>query len=416
MWKGDELAPARVADDVTKGLFYVAECDGEIAGTIKFQLEDRLFWPDVSQAESAFVHRLAVRRKFAGGVVSFAMLRWAVERARALGRRFLRLDCEASRARLRKVYEEFGFRHHSDRHVGPYCVSRYEFEIRLGSPTNELRGKHAAPPELDEGARGVGSYRHGAPPELCKPVQSPNAYAKEKEALQESLAPTLSPSDGEREKTQSEAHGGCDDVLSLFNSQKGHFCFESGHHGNLWLNLDLLCLRPARVKPFAAKLAGQLAQYKVDAVCGPLVEGAFVAQMVAEELNVEFFYAERFVESQVTSLYPVSYRLPEAQRERVRGKRVAIVNDVINAGSAVRGAFADLVDCEAQPVALGALLVLGSKASELAVEWNMSLERLAFLKNDLWVPAECPMCGHGVPLDNEEETDSDVEKPLKRLR
>lgn len=328
MWKGDELTLARIAGDVANGLFYVAECDGEIAGTIKFQLEDTLFWPDVSQAESAFVHRLAVHRRFAGGVVSSAMLNWAVERARALGRRYLRLDCEASRTRLRKVYEQFGFRHHSDRHVGPYFVSRYEFEI------------------------------------------------------------------------QPDIH---DDVLGLFDSQKGHFRFESGHHGNLWLNLELLCLRPARVKPFAKKLAARLATYKIDAVCGPLVEGAFIAQMVAEELDVEFFYAERFVESAVTSLYPVSYRLPEAQREEVRGKRVAIVNDVINAGSAVRGAFADLVDCGAKPVALGTLLVLGSKASEFALQWNMPFETLAGLKSDLWLPSECPMCGHGVPLDNEQE-------------
>ena len=335
MWKGDELAPARIADDVANGLFHVAECDGEIAGTIKFQLEDNLFWPDVSQAESAYVHRLAVRRRYAGGVVSSTMLRWAVERARVLGRRYLRLDCEASRVRLRKVYEQFGFRHHSDRHVGPYFVSRYEFEV--------------------------------------EPVDH-------------------------------------DDVLSLFDSQKGHFRFESGHHGNLWLNLELLCVRPARVKPFAAKLAGQLGSYKVDAVCGPLIEGAFVAQMVTEELGCEFFYAERLVESAATSLYPVSYRLPEGQRERVRGKRVAIVNDVINAGSAVRGAFADLVDCGAQPVALGALLALGGKASEFAAEWNLPLVTLATLKNDLWLPSECPMCGQGVPLDNEqEEPDSDVD-------
>ncbi len=135
MWKGDELSPARISDDVENGLFYVAECDGEIVGTIKFQLEDTLFWPDVSQAESAFVHRLAVCRRFAGGGVSSAMLRFAVERARTLGRCYLRLDCEASRARLRKVYEQFGFRHHSDRHVGPYFVSRYEYEIRSSAAT-----------------------------------------------------------------------------------------------------------------------------------------------------------------------------------------------------------------------------------------------------------------------------------------
>lgn len=139
MWKGDELSAARLSDDVINGLFYVAECDGEIAGTIKFQLEDKLFWPDVSQAESAFVHRLAVRRRFAGGAVSSAMLRWAVERARALGRRYLRLDCEASRTRLREVYELFGFRHHSEREVGPYFVSRYEFEVQAEKPASKAR-------------------------------------------------------------------------------------------------------------------------------------------------------------------------------------------------------------------------------------------------------------------------------------
>jgi GNAT superfamily N-acetyltransferase len=138
MWKGDELSSGRVAADVANGLFFVADCDGEITGTIKFQLEDTLFWPDVSQEESAFVHRLAVRRRFAGGVVSSTLLRWAVERAQALGRRYLRLDCEASRARLRKVYEQFGFRHHSDRHVGPYFVSRYEFEVQ---PPDGERGE-----------------------------------------------------------------------------------------------------------------------------------------------------------------------------------------------------------------------------------------------------------------------------------
>jgi GNAT superfamily N-acetyltransferase len=129
MWRDGELTASSVAADVGAGLFHLAEADLEAAGTIKFQLEDKLFWPDIRQEESAFVHRLAVRRKFAGGGISTSMLQWAVERARWLERRYLRLDCEASRPRLRGVYETFGFRHHSDRHVGPYYVSRYEFPL-----------------------------------------------------------------------------------------------------------------------------------------------------------------------------------------------------------------------------------------------------------------------------------------------
>jgi GNAT superfamily N-acetyltransferase len=129
MWRDDELVPSRIAADVGAGLFFIAECDGEAAGVVKFQLEDREFWPDVPPGESAFVHRLAVKRKFAGGRISSALFNWAVARARSLGKSYLRLDCEASRPKLRAVYERFGFVHHSDRQVGPYFVSRYEYRI-----------------------------------------------------------------------------------------------------------------------------------------------------------------------------------------------------------------------------------------------------------------------------------------------
>jgi len=129
MWREDELLPARIAADVEAGLFFLAESEGLAAGVVKFQLEDSLFWPHVPRSQSAFVHRLAVKRRFAGGGISSALLDWAVERARTLGREFLHPDCEASRPRLRAVYEKFGFRHHSDRQVGPYFVSRWSLAL-----------------------------------------------------------------------------------------------------------------------------------------------------------------------------------------------------------------------------------------------------------------------------------------------
>jgi GNAT superfamily N-acetyltransferase len=127
MWRDEELLSARFDADVEAGLFFMAEQEGMIAGVVKFQLEDALFWPDVPPDQSAFVHRLAVRRRFAGGGISKALLDWAVEKTCGLGRPYLRLDCEASRQKLRSFYEKFGFRHHSDRQVGPYFVSRYEY-------------------------------------------------------------------------------------------------------------------------------------------------------------------------------------------------------------------------------------------------------------------------------------------------
>ena len=129
MWRDDELLASRIADDVDAGLFFIADCGGEAAGVVKFQLEDAEFWPDVPQGESAFVHRLAIKRSFAGGGISSVLFNWAVARAHSLGKTYLRLDCEAARPKLRAIYERFGFIHHSDRQVGPYFVSRYEYRV-----------------------------------------------------------------------------------------------------------------------------------------------------------------------------------------------------------------------------------------------------------------------------------------------
>jgi GNAT superfamily N-acetyltransferase len=134
MWRDNELIPERLAAEVREGCFIIAVCEGEAAGALKLQLQDTIFWPDIPQEDSLFVRRLAVRRHFAGGGVSVALLRWAAEHARALDRTYLRLDCEASRTKLRAFYERFGFRHHSDRQAGPYFVSRYQYD--LATPLN----------------------------------------------------------------------------------------------------------------------------------------------------------------------------------------------------------------------------------------------------------------------------------------
>jgi GNAT superfamily N-acetyltransferase len=129
MWDEGELDAARIAADIDAGQFFIAEVDGDPAGVIRFQLEDLLFWPDLLQSESAFVHRLAVRRRYKGQGVSDALLEWSIDRARSLGKRHLRLDCDESRPKLRALYERIGFRFHSFRQVGPYYVARYEYPL-----------------------------------------------------------------------------------------------------------------------------------------------------------------------------------------------------------------------------------------------------------------------------------------------
>ena len=129
MWEEGELVPERIASECAAGQFFIAFVDDDPAGVIRFQLQDLLFWPDLPQSESAFIHRLAVRRRYKGQGVSTALLQWSVDRARALGKRHLRLDCDESRPKLRALYERFGFQFHSFRQVGAYYVARYEYPL-----------------------------------------------------------------------------------------------------------------------------------------------------------------------------------------------------------------------------------------------------------------------------------------------
>src|SRR5579859_5715409 len=119
-------------------------------------------------------------------------------------------------------------------------------------------------------------------------------------------------------------------VAQILPVRSGHFVFESGHHGNVWLNLERLCLRVDLIKRFADELAVRMSRYKADLVCAPLVERAFVGMMVALELGLPFTYSERIENASAAWLYPIRYPLPGALRAEVHGKRVAIVNDVIN--------------------------------------------------------------------------------------
>jgi orotate phosphoribosyltransferase len=190
-----------------------------------------------------------------------------------------------------------------------------------------------------------------------------------------------------------------DHLLSLVRGRRGHFRLESGHHGDVWFDLETLCLKALEIRPFAERLASQLRKYQVDVVCGPLVEGAYIALLVSLELGCQFTYAERFADPAREELFPVHYRLPKSLQSAVAAKRVAIVNDVISAGSAVRGTFFDLRDIGAEVVAIGALLALGESITEFAASHGVALELLERIPNNLWKPEECPLCAAGITIE-----------------
>lgn len=186
--------------------------------------------------------------------------------------------------------------------------------------------------------------------------------------------------------------------LELVGARRGHFRLESGHHAALWLDLDALFAAPRAVEPFVARLIHLLRPYAVTAVCGPLLGGAFLAHLVAQALDVEFFFTQRVLPSGAEGMYLARYRLPPAFDGRVRGRRIAIVDDVMSAGSALRGTGAELRSHGAAPVVAGALLVLGTNGAEFFAEQRVAVEAVTRADYELWLPVECPLCRAGLPV------------------
>jgi orotate phosphoribosyltransferase len=183
------------------------------------------------------------------------------------------------------------------------------------------------------------------------------------------------------------------DVSQLASPRRGHFDLGTGFHGDLWLDLDALFLWPGRLRPGVRQLADRLRPYRPAAVCGPLAGGAFLAQLVAEALGVAFL-----------AVYPDPgqpgrYRLPASVRNRIGGWRVAIVDDAVNAGTAVQASCQEIRDAGALPVAVAALLALGPAATVVSGRLGLPFHALTALPSQVWPADGCPLCASGIPAE-----------------
>jgi orotate phosphoribosyltransferase len=189
-------------------------------------------------------------------------------------------------------------------------------------------------------------------------------------------------------------------LFELISARRGHFQLESGYHGELWFDLDSLFAIPRMIDPLVAQLADSIRRYDVAAVCGPLLGGAFLAQLVARKLEVEFCFTQRAMPQGAQGLYQAEYRLPPAFFERLRGQEVAMVDDVMSAGSALRGTYSELKAHGAIPVVAGALLVLGDTGAAFFDANRIAVETVVREDYSLWLPAQCPLCASGTALED----------------
>jgi orotate phosphoribosyltransferase len=186
-----------------------------------------------------------------------------------------------------------------------------------------------------------------------------------------------------------------DEVVRLARPRQGHFDLGTGFHGDLWLDLDALFLRPAALRPHVRMLAARLGEHQPDAVCGPMEGGAFLAQAIADALGAAFLPAARALAPWAAGA--AAYLLPRVPGG-ISGWRVAIADDAVNAGTAVATCAQLLRDRGAVPVAVAALIALGPASTAVAQAISVPFYAAGSMQSRAWPAGQCPRCATGVPL------------------
>lgn len=178
--------------------------------------------------------------------------------------------------------------------------------------------------------------------------------------------------------------------------ENDHFVYISGDHGSGWIDKDAIFPHTQHLAVLCRDLAEDVKDWGIEAVCGPATGGLIVAEWTAYALGVLALFAEHDPVSQGNTLRG-RFVLRRGYDQLVSGKRVLVVDDIVNTGlslketaTAVRNAGGNVVG--------GACLV--SRGNVDAA--GLGLERFVSLleyKIAAWPAEGCQLCQTGVPVN-----------------
>ena len=110
LWPEEWLtAEALVTEEAGPECFCVGSFGGETACAFILQWQDREWWPHAPAGEAAYLHKLCVRRDFAGKNVPAKVLGYIKQACKKRGAAAIRLDTAWDEERVKAIYLRLGF-------------------------------------------------------------------------------------------------------------------------------------------------------------------------------------------------------------------------------------------------------------------------------------------------------------------
>jgi orotate phosphoribosyltransferase len=178
--------------------------------------------------------------------------------------------------------------------------------------------------------------------------------------------------------------------------RKGHFRYDSGKHGEDYVNKDLVGAYPNVVRILCEGIGQRYINRGIEVVVSPTVGAVKIAHEIALYLSRK---ERRLVLAVFVDKDPDthSFVLKRGFPELVKGKNILVAEDVINTGESFRKVVQAVQSVPCNIVAGVAWWNRGmSRAGDLKVPELCSLVNREL---PLWDPEGCPLCKEGIPID-----------------
>lgn len=109
LWAIDTLTASHLIDDYTQDNCYVMYVNETPAATFILQWKDPLYYADVPDNTAGFIHKVAIRRPFAGQHLFASIVDFCRDECRRRDIHQLQLETDATRPKLMNFYERNGF-------------------------------------------------------------------------------------------------------------------------------------------------------------------------------------------------------------------------------------------------------------------------------------------------------------------
>jgi orotate phosphoribosyltransferase len=177
-----------------------------------------------------------------------------------------------------------------------------------------------------------------------------------------------------------------------------HFVYISGQHGSGWVDKDVIYPDTSKIAKLTELLAPAVKKYAPDVVCGPATGGLVISQWLAHHLGVLSVFTEHDAVKTAAEVRG-QFVLKRHYDHLVKGKRVLVVDDIVNTGHSVIQTAAAVRASGGNVVAAAALCNRGNVDHEGIGVTDFVFLTLADIPS--WPEADCQLCRDNVPVDTD---------------